>query len=290
MAENGWNNQRRNGNSGGDTLFFGLPKLFTSFTAPKAASVNETVISPKSILDGKPFSTLRNSFWSDPNNNSPRTPDSKRAVVALGSCSSAGLGIANVLQDEESVEASAKPEPRPALFGSKLKIQILPLTNTTSETPSPRSPSDFGIKTKNSNSDSDNPAIPSPVPTGATPGAALNGCLSPREMEMSEDYTCIISHGPNPKTTHIYCDCILENCCNSVVEFSASTSPETRSLHLNGHQKQNFLSFCDGCNKSLKESDIYMYRFDDFLFFFFFFCTGLIQFSSIWVLKSFDYF
>ncbi|CAH2068016.1 unnamed protein product [Thlaspi arvense] len=31
-----------------------------------------------------------------------------------------------------------------------------------------------------------------------------------REMALSEDYTCIISHGPNPKTTHIFGDCILD--------------------------------------------------------------------------------
>ncbi|CAA0343673.1 hypothetical protein AtNW77_Chr1g0082341 [Arabidopsis thaliana] len=34
--------------------------------------------------------------------------------------------------------------------------------------------------------------------------------LSGREMALSEDYTCIISHGPNPKTTHIFGDCILD--------------------------------------------------------------------------------
>ncbi|KOM43809.1 hypothetical protein LR48_Vigan05g141400 [Vigna angularis] len=29
------------------------------------------------------------------------------------------------------------------------------------------------------------------------------GCLSASEMELSEDYTPVISHGPNPRTTHI---------------------------------------------------------------------------------------
>ncbi|CAN0858558.1 FCS-Like Zinc finger 10 [Linum grandiflorum] len=33
---------------------------------------------------------------------------------------------------------------------------------------------------------------------------------SQREIELSEDYTCIISYGPSPKTTHIFGDCILE--------------------------------------------------------------------------------
>ncbi|XP_009786339.1 FCS-Like Zinc finger 8-like [Nicotiana sylvestris] len=37
--------------------------------------------------------------------------------------------------------------------------------------------------------------------------------LSLREMESSEDYTCVISHGPNPKTTHIFDNCVVESCC-----------------------------------------------------------------------------
>lgn len=39
---------------------------------------------------------------------------------------------------------------------------------------------------------------------------ASSHSLSGREMALSEDYTCIISHGPNPKTTHIFGDCILD--------------------------------------------------------------------------------
>ncbi|XP_055831233.1 uncharacterized protein LOC129900308 [Solanum dulcamara] len=33
------------------------------------------------------------------------------------------------------------------------------------------------------------------------------------EMESSEDYTCVMIHGPNPKTTHIFDNCIIESCC-----------------------------------------------------------------------------
>jgi hypothetical protein len=36
------------------------------------------------------------------------------------------------------------------------------------------------------------------------------GSVSATEVEQSEDYTCIIAHGPNPKTTRIFGDCILE--------------------------------------------------------------------------------
>jgi hypothetical protein len=36
------------------------------------------------------------------------------------------------------------------------------------------------------------------------------GSISATEVEQSEDYTYIIAHGPNPKTTRIFGDCILE--------------------------------------------------------------------------------
>ncbi|XP_015078165.1 uncharacterized protein LOC107021969 [Solanum pennellii] len=38
-------------------------------------------------------------------------------------------------------------------------------------------------------------------------------CEDLDEMESSEDYTCVITHGPNPKTTHIFDNCIIERCC-----------------------------------------------------------------------------
>jgi hypothetical protein len=46
-------------------------------------------------------------------------------------------------------------------------------------------------------------------------------CLSTSEMELSEDYTCVITHKPIPRTTHIFYNCIIESCCG-VVGFSTS--------------------------------------------------------------------
>lgn len=95
------------------------------------------------------------------------------------------------------------------------------------------------------------------------------GSLSASEIELSEDYTCVRTHGPNPKTTHIYGDCILE-CHNnelfigssknqvpeaplpSVVECSPEVPPS--------YPSDDFLSFCYSCKKKLEGEDIYMYR------------------------------
>lgn len=95
------------------------------------------------------------------------------------------------------------------------------------------------------------------------------GSLSAKEIELSEDYTCIISHGPNPKRTHIFGDCILECHNNDLTEFSVKEEPAFRysqvPAFLEGsapYPSDNVLTFCYSCNKKLvKEEDIYRYRF-----------------------------
>ncbi|KAK8581233.1 hypothetical protein V6N13_144272 [Hibiscus sabdariffa] len=52
--------------------------------------------------------------------------------------------------------------------------------------------------------------------------------LSAHEIELSEDYTCIISHGPNPKTTHVFGDCILECHNNELTIFDKKAEPGTK--------------------------------------------------------------
>ncbi|KAJ9183448.1 hypothetical protein P3X46_007300 [Hevea brasiliensis] len=91
---------------------------------------------------------------------------------------------------------------------------------------------------------------------------SANGCivsLSASEIELSEEYTCVISHGPNPKKTHIYGDFILECYSNEGNETgmpqAATSSPIKSPLPLN-----DFLNFCNHCNKKLEgERDIYIY-------------------------------
>ncbi|XVF26724.1 hypothetical protein REPUB_Repub14bG0043100 [Reevesia pubescens] len=92
--------------------------------------------------------------------------------------------------------------------------------------------------------------------------------LSAREIELSEDYTCIISYGPNPKTTHIFGDCILECHNNELTNFDKKAEPGSevpqpgKSTETSTpYPSDEFLSFCYSCKKKLeKDEDIYIYR------------------------------
>ncbi|KAF8115504.1 hypothetical protein N665_0026s0048 [Sinapis alba] len=87
--------------------------------------------------------------------------------------------------------------------------------------------------------------------------SASSSCLSEDEMEMSENYTCIIAHGPNPRTTHIYGDRVLECHKNEVINKEKRFETELDSMF----HMENFLCVCNFCNKKLEVGkDIYMYR------------------------------
>lgn len=95
---------------------------------------------------------------------------------------------------------------------------------------------------------------------------------SASEIELSEDYTCVTVHGTNPKTTHIYGDCIIE--CNSnspsydslnskIEQPEVTPTPlDTNSATLAWHPS-DFFSRCAMCKKTLAAGkDIYIYRFE----------------------------
>ncbi|XP_004496709.1 FCS-Like Zinc finger 8-like isoform X1 [Cicer arietinum] len=254
--------------------FFNSPKLFTQ----KGFHETETMMmSPTSILDSKNFSGLKNPFWSE--TNSPRTPncgEHKRCWDKLDS-KPVGLGLVDVLVDEKNGEVNSKLENRTVLFGSQLKIQIPPFSPTTifsssSESESTFSRGEFSIKTGNSqlgssygslshspmgksSSGCENPVLE--VETFNNTHGVFKGCLSASEMELSEDYTRVISHGPNPRTTHIFDNCIIESSCFEFdVGYSASAKESEYCFPC-----ESFLSICFHCKKNLEQGkDIYMYR------------------------------
>ncbi|KAF5203247.1 Fcs-like zinc finger [Thalictrum thalictroides] len=260
--------------------FFGSPRFFAGFSV-KGSSEIESAMSPTSTLDSKSFCAFVNPFWSDKTtkttsrlSSEPSLENKHHLFEKKLDSKGVGLGIVDALNDEETNKKLFKPDSRMVLFGSQLKIQIPSLpTSVLSPAESPRSPADFGIKTRNpqlgslSFSSGLSPCSAKKSPFSSsnsgleTPSSpqVIIGCLSASEMELSEDYTCVISHGPNPKTIHIFGDCIVENCCEIVgfsglkeSGFSADCSPRS---------SEDFLSFCYNCKKKLGEGkDIYMYR------------------------------
>ncbi|KAK4274378.1 hypothetical protein QN277_017606 [Acacia crassicarpa] len=113
-----------------------------------------------------------------------------------------------------------------------------------------------------------NTSLPTELTSKQVSSLELVESLSASEIEESEDYTCVISHGPNPKTTHIFGDCILETHSNNLrirvknEEKENGVSPVANcSQTPNQCPSNNFLSFCYHCNKKLDEGkDIYIYR------------------------------
>ncbi|KAM7276996.1 hypothetical protein ACFE04_018862 [Oxalis oulophora] len=91
----------------------------------------------------------------------------------------------------------------------------------------------------------------------STIGSGLGSFESASDIELSEDYTCVISHGPNPKTVHIFGDSILD--CHSNFDKSSKKEfglPSSAAFH----PSADFLSSCYSCNKKLEGEDIYIYR------------------------------
>ncbi|KAG6535851.1 FCS-Like Zinc finger 10-like [Zingiber officinale] len=109
------------------------------------------------------------------------------------------------------------------------------------------------------------------IPASIGSSSRIITSISASEMERSEDYTCIISHGPNPKTTHIFGDCIIESPSFPPENYKNKNGkdqetyawPLKSSKHSLPSSSNDFLSLCLYCNKKLEEGkDIYMYRGD----------------------------
>lgn len=136
------------------------------------------------------------------------------------------------------------------LENASTALSLPPVTSSSSQV-------DNSLKTKSSS-----------LPISIDFSNGYIGSLSAREIELSEDYTCIISHGPNPKRTHIFGDRILECHNNDFTEFSKKEEPSFRfsqvptfSEESAPHPFDNVMSFCYTCNKKLEEGeDIYTYR------------------------------
>lgn len=204
---------------------------------------SDASMSPTSILETKPFSAIANPFFAEKSHRKP--------FCGNGDLKAIGLGIVDALTKEKSEKKASNSSSRMVLFGSQLKIQI------PTEQPNSPSPPEFGVKNKNS-------LLSMHSPAGEVRNSSprlFTGCLSPREMELSEDYTCVISHGPNPKKTHIFDNCIVESCGGDGFLCSKKESRFLEDQNSSFYASEGFLSFCHACGKSLAQGkDIFMYR------------------------------
>ena len=176
----------------------------------------------------------------------------------------AGVGLADVLRDH----GDAKVAGGKVVFGSQLRIQVPP--GRAIELVS--SPIEFGAKNRDAQLAVLSPArrflpeiVSSPSARVFAGGVAV---VPPGEMAMSEDYTCIIAHGPNPKTTRIFGDCILEPCTlgDGVDAMEVKEGAESYWLVKcfdDGEPGEEFLSSCVSCKKKLDGSDSCIYRYVD---------------------------
>lgn len=142
----------------------------------------------------------------------------KKSLCKRDKINSKGIGLA-LLDAPEDGHADQNSTKGNVLFGKQLRIKI---------PPTPPAPSSSGYEN-------------SGIQTGVM-------CLS--EMELCEEYTCVKSHGPNPRTTHIFEDYIVNT-------SSFSSSP--RDSH--SASGTNFLSLCYTCKMQLDHTkDIFIYR------------------------------
>ncbi|KAL3849877.1 hypothetical protein ACJIZ3_011759 [Penstemon smallii] len=226
--------------------FLNSPRFFNGFLSKSHFDTETTTMSPTSILDSENSSNFVNPFGYDRNLlKSPEITDN--SFNKIEEQKPIGLAL---------IDSINEPTNKMVLFKSKLKVQIPalnPSSSLLSPVESPKSPADFGIKTRNSQLLS---------PFKSTPKKDFKRQLSLKEMELSEDYTCVIIHGPNPKKTHIYDNCILENCSGDDTKIIDDKKIECGfENNVVKSESVNFLSFCHTCKDSLEQGkDIYMYR------------------------------
>lgn len=215
---------------------FGSPK-FRDFTNKCLSSGTEALRSPTSILDARalsspfafrnPFSTVPNKT-SSPNRTSWDKPDSKGVGLAL---------VGSLKDNDNTICHNSEPNKGNVLLRVKIPFE----TQTCVD--------DFGIGTTTNVSKGSGSGIYAKDCSSTSVGA-----LSWSEMELSEEYTCVISHGPNTKTTHIFNNCI-------VVETYCSLPNQIQNSHHSAAASANFLSFCYTCKKHLDQTkDIFIYR------------------------------
>ncbi|KAJ6354574.1 hypothetical protein OIU77_005225 [Salix suchowensis] len=267
------------GHSHKASSFFTGPGLLVG-SSHKGLSDGDSVRSPTSPLDCRMFSNIGNPH------KSLRSWDCNKVGLSIldslddDDCDGDdGKGFGKVLQSSESpfesepfgkirscsLDSCRSSSSLSRLAGQNLRASSLNFCSDNIPTLVDCPPRLLGGSSNTNNFSNTNLTC---TPMSASSGNGFVSSLSASEIELSEDYTCVISHGPNPKTTHIYGGCILECHPN---EFSYSGKNEGKEIGLaqaatcskipTSLPSKDFLSFCYFCNKKLDEGkDIYIYR------------------------------
>ncbi|CAD6231069.1 unnamed protein product [Miscanthus lutarioriparius] len=206
--------------------FFRVPDLLVKLSA-KCLSELDVVRSPTSPLDLKFFTGL--------GNKSPRSSSvdaSQNQKILLGD--RVGLGLVDALTDENPAPLGG----RKVLLGSEMRI-----TDNLSRKNSSTAPVQAGEVEHKDDNMSD---------------GLMGSVMSLDDIVNSEDYTCVVSRGPNPRTTHIFGDRVFEFQAEQLMPVE-SKGDQSMSLHV----KEGAMSFCCFCSEKLKEGiDIYIYQGD----------------------------
>lgn len=246
------------------------PGLFVGF-AGKGLQDSDSLKSPTSPLDLRLFSKLSRLV------SSGRSWDCGRVGLSLIDSLGGGGERKNVLLGSQ-MRAVGIPAPKSSNlssismasslfspFGSYEKIESCPDIVASSS----KSSKLGSVPAAGGQLDSTFFSVSLPASSASIHGFMAS--LSASEIELSEDYTCIISHGPNPKTTRFFGDCILENYMTHSHGSGKKEAGEGGVSHWSVESLENsppfpsedFLSSCFFCKEKLEVGkDIYMYRGD----------------------------
>ncbi|VAH15171.1 unnamed protein product [Triticum turgidum subsp. durum] len=274
--------------------FFAVPRLLVGLAAAKRGTpdCDSTARSPKSPLEHRAFPALGGSLLGSPR--SPRSWDSQR--VGLGGlvdtlaepAADAKNRLLGFQMRPTKLQCLAKsytslPKDMPKDCGHAQpelgEVEVagaggmsVPCTRFYGDVKSgPEVIVSSGAQLGFSNHSVDRAKFPAsgslPVSIGGP--RRYIGSVSAMEVEQSEDYTCIIAHGSNPKTTRIFGDCILEPCPVLMPDWESKeidVDKEGAELYWlvkgspDADAAEESTRFCSSCKKNLNGNESSIYR------------------------------
>ncbi|VVB14125.1 unnamed protein product [Arabis nemorensis] len=243
-------------------------RIIATVLEGKSPSDYETAWSPTSPLDFRVFSSFGNPFGGSFPSRSIRKMHQKS-----WDSGKVGLSILDSL-DDHHIDSSRillpSPDSKNIIFGSLMRNGNYPKCHKPHVQPFAKIVTqkvdviEVGSSNRNIGVKNDNACQVMEQRSGS-----LDGDIG-SDIEISEDYTCVTSHGSNPKITHFYGDQVLETvehngmkkgCCGNKKESLFVIAPLELNTADDLIRSSDFLSFCWSCTKKLgMGKDIYMYR------------------------------